>query len=201
MSMQRCQLADFTFYLFMAGHPLLSTGDIARETGLTPQRIWQLAVAGRIPAKQASHSGKWHRFYDSAEFAAWRKEQRRRSARPVGKTTTHAQRISRKRRERIECLLKILDEKKAVTPNEKKLALHYLHANFLLSMGHDLPLVEGIHAFVGSKGFGRFDVDLVVFLALVQKGILQLPTRSAPRRRRSPRAPARSKTTPQLSRA
>ncbi len=178
----------------MAGHPLLSTGDIARETGLTPQRIWQLAVAGRIPAKRANPGGKQYRFYDSAEFAAWRKEQRRRIARPVGRTMTHAQRISRKRRERIERLLKILREKEAVEPHDKKLALHYLHALFLLLFAHDLPLVEGIHALVESKFFrlsGRFDVKSIGLLNSVQKAIHELPTRSARKRPRSSNASAR----------
>ena len=85
-----CQPADFTFYLFMAGHPLLSVGQIAKETGLTRQRIWQLAVTGGIPAKRANPNGKQHRFYDSAEFAAWRKEKARQSARPRGSQVRRA---------------------------------------------------------------------------------------------------------------
>jgi hypothetical protein len=86
----------------MAGNSVLSVGDIVKETGLTRQRIWQLAVAGRIPAQRANPNAKQHRFYDSAEFAAWRKQKARQSARPRASQVRRAYRISRRRQEKIE---------------------------------------------------------------------------------------------------
>src|SRR4030095_14691224 len=104
----RCQLRSFTFYLFMAGNPVLSVGDIAKETGLSRQRIWQLAVIGGIPAERANPGGKHHRFHDSAAFAAWRKEKARQSARPPARQVRRAFRISYRPREKNEKLLEIL---------------------------------------------------------------------------------------------
>lgn len=169
---------------------MLSVGDIARETGLSRQRIWQLAIAGRIPAKQAKPPGKQYRFYDSAAFIAWRKQKAsQRAVKPVA--MTRAQRISRKRWERIECLQKILVEKKAVHPDEKEMALRYIGILGNLWVRLDsLPLLEGIHALVGSKGFRRFDVKSISVLLSIEKAIEELPTRSAPRQRRSSAASA-----------
>src|SRR4030095_13441048 len=100
----RCQLRSFTFYLFMAGNRVLSVGDIAKETGLSRQRIWQLAVTGWIPAERANPGGKHHRFHDSAAFAAWRKEKARQSARPPARQVRRAYRISQRRQVKIDKL-------------------------------------------------------------------------------------------------
>ena len=97
----RCQLADLYILPFMAGNPVLSVGDIVKETGLSRQRIWQLAVTGRIPAERANPAGKHHRFHDSPAFAAWRKEKARQSARPRASQVRRAYRISRRRQEKI----------------------------------------------------------------------------------------------------
>src|SRR5437016_6963356 len=111
----RCQLRTFTFYLFMAGNPVLSVGDIVKETGLSRQRIWQLAVTGGIPAERANPGGKHHRFYDDATFAAWRKEKAQQSARPRANPVRRAYRISRRRQEKIEKLFEILKNQTEVS--------------------------------------------------------------------------------------
>ena len=99
---QRCQPQTFTFYLSVTGNRILSVGDIAKETGLTRQRIWQLAAAGGIPAERANPGEKHHRFHDSALFAKWRKEKARQSARPRAIQVRRAYRISQRRQEKIE---------------------------------------------------------------------------------------------------
>ena len=175
-----CQPADFTFYLFMAGHPLLSVGHIFKETGLTRQRIWQLAVTRRIPAKRANPNGKQHRFYDSAEFAAWRKEKARQSARPRASQVRRAYRISRRRREKIEKLREILENQTEVSASDKKAALLYYRCLFELWWGVKLferriPLLEGIHALYESKLiFHDWKIDFID----LESAIEGLPTYS-----------------------
>src|SRR4030095_1980957 len=119
----RCQLRSFTFYLFMAGNPVLSVGDIAKETGLSRERIWQVAVTGGIPAERANPGGKHHRFHDSAAFAAWRKEKARQSARPRASQVPRAYRISRRRQEKIEKLREISVNQTEVSASDKEAAL------------------------------------------------------------------------------
>ena len=122
MLKERCQPEDFTFYLFMAGPRALSVGDISKETGLTRQRIWQLAVAGRIPAERANPGEKHHRFHDSALFAAWRKEKARQSARPRASQARRAYRISQRRPEKIEKLPEICINQTEVSASDKESA-------------------------------------------------------------------------------
>jgi hypothetical protein len=107
----------------MAGNRVLSNGDIARETGLSRQRIWQLAVTGGIPAERANPGGKHHRFHDSAAFAAWRKEKARQSARPRASQVPRAYRISRRRQEKIEKLREISVNQTEVSASDKEAAL------------------------------------------------------------------------------
>ena len=140
----------------MAGNPVLSVGDIVKETGLSRQRIWQLAVTGGIPAERANPGGKHHRFYDSAEFAAWRKQKARQSARPRASQVRRAYRISRRREEKIEKLRKILVEKPTeVSASDKKAALLYcrclLTLQWLNLTHRRIPLFEGIRALYESK--------------------------------------------------
>jgi hypothetical protein len=135
---------------------MLSNGDIARETGLSRQRVWQLAVTGRIPAKRANPGGKQHRFYDSAKFAAWRKEKARRSARPPAGQVRRTYRISRRRQEKIDKLLEILWNQTEVSASEKEVALSYFDCLFTLwwvskKTQLRIPLLEGIHAYYESK--------------------------------------------------
>jgi hypothetical protein len=180
----------------MAGHPILSVGDIARETGLSRQRVWQLAIASRIPAKQANPRGKQHRFYDSATFAAWRKKKARQSARPRASQVRRAYRISHRRQEKIEKLFKILNNQTEVTAEEKEAALSYYDCLVTLANAMStlymlgwwvrpwkikltqwrIPLLEGIHAlFEDFLVFGYGDPDALVDL---ESAIKRLPTRS-----------------------
>ena len=135
---------------------MLSNGDIARETGLSRQRVWQLAIAGRIPAESANPNGKQHRFYDSAKFAAWRKEKARQSARPRASQVRRASRISRRRQEKIDKALEILKNGTEVSASDKEAALSYCDCLFRLWRVRrwketQLPLLEGIHALYESK--------------------------------------------------
>jgi hypothetical protein len=192
----RCQLRTFTFYLSMTGNPVLSVGDIVKETGLSRQRIWQLAVAGGIPAKRANPNGKQHRFHDSAEFAAWRKKKAaRRSAKP-GVQVPRAHRIARRRREKIDRLMEIFKNKTEVNPREKELALAYhfvltrLWSRKILPSFTPLPLLEGIQAIHESKSqwlrvgrqtfFQTNPMDWEKMLCWIREMIEKLPTRSAP---------------------
>jgi DNA-binding transcriptional MerR regulator len=99
---------------------VLSNGDIAEETGLTPQRIWQLAITGGIPAQRANPGGKHYRFYDSALFAAWRKQKARQSARPRLSQVRRAYRLSYRPEEKSEKLLEILENQTEVSASGKK---------------------------------------------------------------------------------
>jgi hypothetical protein len=119
---QRCQPRTFTFYLSMTGNRILSVGDIAKETELSRQRIWQLAVTGGIPAERANPGGKQHRFHDSPAFNAWRKEKKRRSARPRPSQVRRAYRLSYRPEEKIEKLLEILENQTEVSASGKKAA-------------------------------------------------------------------------------
>jgi len=164
----------------MAGHPVLSTGDIARETGLHRVRIWQLAVARVIPAKRANPGGKQYRFHDSAKFAAWRKKKAQQSARPRVSQVRRAYRISRRRREKIEKLLEILKNQTEVSASDKEAALSYCDCLFRLWRVRrwketQLPLLEGIHALYGSKI--SFRKGTMEYFAL-KYFIDDLPTRS-----------------------
>ena len=170
---------------------MLSVGDIARETGLSRQRVWQLAVAGRIPAKTANPKGKQHRFYDSDAFAGWRKDQSaRRSAMPTGAQMPRARRMARRRWERIARLLEIIKNKIEVNPAEKALALEYHDALAELwyrkSMGplcESLPLLEGVQALHEIKDLFPIELKAAAktasLLVAIRKSIAQLPTRSA----------------------
>jgi hypothetical protein len=191
--MQRCQLAAFTFYLFMAGNLVLSNGDIARETGLSRQRIWQLAVTGGIPAERANPGGKQHRFYDSAKFAAWRKEKAQQSARPRASQVRRAYRLSRRRQEKIEKLFEILENQTEVSAEEKEAALSYygclaeltdaMSVLYMLWWVRSwkmrqprIPLLEGIHALFESKlRFSNADPNIDALIAL-ESAIKRLPT-------------------------
>ena len=171
----------------MTGNPVLSVGDIAKETGLSRQRIWQLAVTGGIPAERANPGGKHHRFHDSAAFAAWRKEKAQQSARPPARQVRRAYRISQRRQEKIEKLLEILDNQTEVSAEEKEAALWYygcLEALWWVRFWEGtqlrIPLIEGIHALYQSKLLfgnltlgGRMDAHIDLLRA-----IKRLPTRS-----------------------
>lgn len=64
--------------------PVLTTGDIARLSTHKRERVWQLAAAGKIPAKRANPGGSQYRYYNSAKLRAWcEKEKRRLAARPA----------------------------------------------------------------------------------------------------------------------
>ena len=176
----RCQLADLYILPFMAGNPVLSVGDIVKETGLSRQRIWQLAVTGRIPAERANPAGKHHRFHDSPAFAAWRKEKARQSAMPRASQVRRAYRISRRRQEKIEKLREILENQTEVSASEKEAALSYCDCLFRLWRVRrwketQLPLLEGIHAVYGSKI--TFRQGQMEYFAL-KLFIADLPTRS-----------------------
>jgi hypothetical protein len=178
----QCQLQTFTFYLFMTGNPVLSVGDIAKETGLSRQRIWQLAVTGAIPAERANPNGKHHRFHDSATFAEWRKEKARQSARPPARQVRRAYRISQRRQEKIEKLHEILVNETEVSASDKEVALWYYRCLFTLwwaRVGMSLrewPLLEGIHALYESKIiFGR---GLEIDHYGIEETIKRLPTYS-----------------------
>jgi hypothetical protein len=106
----------------MTGNPVLSVGDIAKETGLSRQRIWQLAVNGGIPAERANPGGKQHRFHDSPAFNAWRKNKKRQSARPRASQVRRASPISQRPQEKIEKLLEILENQTEVSASGKKAA-------------------------------------------------------------------------------
>jgi hypothetical protein len=166
----------------MAGHRGLSVGDISKETGLSRQRIWQLAVAGGIPAKRANPNGKQHRFYDSALFAAWRKEKAGQSARPRAIQARRAYRISQRRQEKIEKLREICIDQTEVSASDKEAALLYYRCLFMLwwerwFLERRIPLLEGIHALYESKlifGHG-LKID---FLIGLESPIERLPTYS-----------------------
>jgi hypothetical protein len=167
----------------MAGHPVLSTGDIARETGLHRVRIWQLAVAGGIPAKRANPGGKQYRFHDSAKFAAWRKKKARQSARPRASQVRRAYRISRRRREKIEKLLEIIKNQTEVSALDKEAALLYYRCLFTLwwvrcmnLTERRIPLLEGVHALYESKLI--FGQGLKIDFDGLESEIQRLPTRS-----------------------
>ena len=165
----------------MAGHPVLSNGDIARETGLSRQRIWQLAVTRRIPAKRANPGGKHHRFYDSAKFAAWRKEKARQSARPPARQVRRAYRLSQRRQEKIEKLREILENQTEVSASDKEATLWYYSCLFTLwwvrylnFTERRIPLLEGIHALYESKLI--FGHGLKVDHSGIESAIERLPT-------------------------
>jgi hypothetical protein len=167
----------------MTGNPVLSVGDIAKETGLSRQRIWQLAVTGGIPAERANPDGKQHRFHDSATFAAWRKWKARQSARPRGLSPVQrSQRISRCRQEKIEKLHEILVNETEVSASDKEVALWYYRCLFMLwwaRVGMSLrewPLLEGIHALHESKII--FGPGLKIDHVGIEETIERLPTYS-----------------------
>jgi hypothetical protein len=181
----RCQLRTFTFYLSMTGNPVLSVGDIAKETGLSRQRIWQLAVTGGIPAERANPGGKQHRFIDSPSFAEWRKEKARQSARRRAGQVRRPYRVRRaylRRQEKIEKLHEILVNETEVSASDKEVALWYYRCLFTLwwaRVGMSLrewPLLEGIHALYESKIiFGR---GLKIDHYGIEETIERLPTYS-----------------------
>ena len=172
---------------------MLSVGDIAKETGLSRQRIWQLAVTERLPAKRFNPGGKQHRFYDSAEFAAWRKRKKAALRRATPSVqVSRAVRVGRRRAKKIQNLLEIFENKTEVREVEKEEALQYLDTLvfFIMSKqgladlyGGPRPLLEGIHALYESKFFaGETGLDRFNYLF---EEIKKLPTRSASSRRRS----------------
>ena len=182
----------------MTENRVLSVGDIAKETGLSRQRIWQLARSGGgIPgAKRANPGGKHHRFRDSAPFVAWRKEKAQQSARPRARQVRR--RAYRRRQEKIEKLREILENQTEVSASDKKAALLYYGCLLELTdaMSHlymlgwwvrpwkmkmtqqRIPLLEGIHALFESKlVFGDADPEMDALVDF-ESAIKRLPTRS-----------------------
>jgi hypothetical protein len=76
-----CQLwhVKFGFWLFMREY--FTTGDLARDTGYTTERIRQLWNAGQIPAELINPGGKQLRFRKTQRLQDWRGEKAAR-ARP-----------------------------------------------------------------------------------------------------------------------
>jgi hypothetical protein len=166
----------------MAGNPVLSVGDIAKETGLSRQRIWQLAVTGGIPAERANPGGKHHRFHDSPAFAAWRERKARQSAKPrVLSQVQRSRRISQRRQEKIEKLHEILENETEVSAPDKELALSYYRCLSMLWWARcglsfrEWPLLEGIHAAYQSKFL--FGHGLEIDHRGIEETIERLPTR------------------------
>jgi hypothetical protein len=63
--------------------PVLTTEDIARLSDVGRVRIWQLAKAGRIPAKRVKGYEQW-RYYNSKRLLNWcEKKKREQAARPI----------------------------------------------------------------------------------------------------------------------
>jgi hypothetical protein len=157
----------------MAGNPVLSTVDIAKETGLSRQRVWQLAVAGEIPAERANPGGKQWRFYESSKFAAWRKEK---AARPKVGLVPRASQISRRRQNKIDKAIEIVENRTEVSASEKEAALAY--CDYLLGLCRvtretRLPLLKGLHALHGRKF--TLEIDHLHF-SFLKCSIADLPT-------------------------
>jgi hypothetical protein len=151
-------------FTFMPGNSVWSVGRLARKTGLSRQRIWQLARGGWIPAKRLP--GKQHRFHESPALIAWIKQKARQSAwRRKGGDPLAPRRVSRRRAEKIEKLREILENQTEVSAEDKEAALLYYGYLFTLWLvrwlnitQRRIPLLEGIHALYESKlifGHGR----------------------------------------------
>jgi hypothetical protein len=84
-------------FTFMPGNSVWSVGRLARKTGLSRQRIWQLARGGWLPAKRLP--GKQHRFRESPALIAWINQKARQSAqrRKGGDPLARSSRSRRKR--------------------------------------------------------------------------------------------------------
>lgn len=163
---------------FMTGNRVLSVGDIAKETRLTRQHVWHLAVTGAIPAERANPGGKQYRFYESPRLTTWIKEKA--AYRPPVSQERRCSRISRRRREKIEKLLEILENKTEVSAQDKETALSYFSCLFVLwwarwmNPERRIPLLEGIHALYESKLI--FGHGLKMDFLYLDSEIKRLPT-------------------------
>jgi hypothetical protein len=169
----------------MGKHRVLTTTDVMRDTGLSRAWICHLErnrLKGRtpcIPAKRANPGKRNYKWYENAEFARWRKAQKKK---PPVSPVRRAYRISQRRQEKIEKLQDILNDQMEVSAEDKKLALEYFRCIFRLwwerfgphFTERQFPLLEGLHALYESKLIFGHGLD---FLG-VEQAIERLPTRS-----------------------
>ena len=175
-------------------------GDLA---GYTKAQMCNLARANEIPGTRVNLGGKHYRFADTPEIRAWcaskKAERERRRTKP-----STVEKTQRKRHEKIDRLIKILEQQEPVGKVDKELALGYFEAlNALMSQRMlafpDLPLLEGVHALDRGTLFFRYvagTLDKILERVSVFRSALEaLPIRPEARPH-SAAASAKSQTKP-----
>ena len=191
----------------------LTPKDLGNLAGYTKAQMCNLARAKKIPGTRVNPAGKHYRFADTREireWCAWKKADRerpriRRSTAGKGAFPLLELRgTQRKRHEKIDRLIKILDQQEPVGKADKELALGYFEAlNALMSQRMvpflDLPLLEGVHALDRGTLFFRYKRgtldEILVRVPLFRSAMERLPIRPEARPH-SAVASAKSQTKP-----
>ena len=138
----------------------LTPKDLGDLAGYTKAQMCNLARGNEIPGTRVNPGGKHYRFADTPEIRAWCASKKADRERPRTRQST-AGKTQRKRHEKIDRLIKILEQQEPVGKADKELALGYFEAlNALMSQRMlafpDLPLLEGVHALDRGTLFFRY---------------------------------------------
>jgi hypothetical protein len=168
----------------MAKKSPLSRQDIANLIGITRSALCQqIKRGGQIPFPRLPGL-KQDRWEDTPKIRAWCKARKEKKAQQAARPrVTRAQRLSRRRAEKISGMVEILRNRTPVHAKDKALAFFYfcaVHELWLAKKGslfHEPALLEGVHAYLArvlSHGF----VLALKFgdMEKIRDGILALPT-------------------------
>ena len=159
MRLVNFRLSKFPFS--MSTYRIVTTKDVARDMGISPQRVREKQRAGYFKmAKLVDPGRRNYKWWDNAAFAKYRKDYRE-GRKDRGKSkpkATRAHRMSQRRQEKIERLLEILRNQAQVRADEKEAALVFhdcllalLRARYGYKPRPIFPLLEGLQALYESK--------------------------------------------------
>ena len=181
----------------------LTPKDLGNLAGYTKAQMCNLARAKKIPGTRVNPTGKHYRFADTREIRKWCASKKADRERPRIRPRT-AGKTQRKRHEKIDRLIKILDQQEPVGKADKELALGYFEALHALMSQRmvpflDLPLLEGVHALDRGTLFFRYKRgtldEILVRIPLFRSAMERLPIRPEARPH-SAVASAKSQTKP-----
>jgi len=181
----------------------LTPKDLGNLAGYTKAQMCNLARAKKIPGTRVNPTAKHYRFADTREIRKWCASKKADRERPRIRPRT-AGKTQRKRHEKIDRLIKILEQQEPVGKADKELALGYFEALLALMSQRmvpflDLPLLEGVHALDRGTLFFRYKRgtldEILVRIPLFRSAMERLPIRPEARPH-SAVASAKSQTKP-----
>jgi len=166
----------------MGKHPaIVTTEDVARDMGISPQRVRELQRADVFHmAKLVNDRKRNYAWWDNDEFRRLRKNWRQSNG---GMPVDRRQLKRRRRQQKIDKMLETLRNKTPVTEDEREIALNYYYAlDYFIRrrfktyrMVHS-PLLEGIRAMFEGENY-RYPEYADLWCVDLPKMIERLPTK------------------------